>query len=290
MKSKTINNFFSLGILITFLVCVPHKVISQVTIGSLEEPDSSAALDIVSIDKGLLIPRVSLKGNTDTTTILNPANSLIVYNLTDANNSTLSDDTDDVYADRLYSFLDGRWYLLYEEEDMEEAIDSLKLPKIISIVSMKASGNDLTYVSDVLGTSGIRKLLFDNKYRDDLDCFDTTTGNFTAPYTGLYRIEINILLRPNNISASRSMFLGISKLTTATISGDFYSHVNILDPATNRALPSNLTYKTTLLIQKGQKIAPLVKYINPTDFTLNVEAINYTRTYVNTMSIVYYPI
>lgn len=43
-------------------------------------PDSSAMLDILSPNRGLLIPRVSLTSTTDTTTIANPAISLLVYN------------------------------------------------------------------------------------------------------------------------------------------------------------------------------------------------------------------
>ena len=43
-------------------------------------PDVSAMLDIVSSDKGLLLPRISLISTTDATTVPNPATSLIVYN------------------------------------------------------------------------------------------------------------------------------------------------------------------------------------------------------------------
>jgi trimeric autotransporter adhesin len=43
-------------------------------------PDPSAQLDITAINKGLLIPRVSLTSLTDAVTIPAPANSLLVYN------------------------------------------------------------------------------------------------------------------------------------------------------------------------------------------------------------------
>jgi hypothetical protein len=46
--------------------------------GSL--PNKSAMLDIKSSNKGLLIPRVSLKSKTDQTTIASPQESLLVYN------------------------------------------------------------------------------------------------------------------------------------------------------------------------------------------------------------------
>ncbi|WP_031527124.1 hypothetical protein [Dyadobacter crusticola] len=44
-------------------------------------PDPSAALDIQATDKGILIPRVSLQSLGDNTTVLTPANGLLVYNL-----------------------------------------------------------------------------------------------------------------------------------------------------------------------------------------------------------------
>lgn len=44
------------------------------------DPDVSAMLDIVSSNKGMLIPRVSLSSTTDASTISSPATSLLVYN------------------------------------------------------------------------------------------------------------------------------------------------------------------------------------------------------------------
>ena len=55
-------------------------------------PDPSAGLDINYTDKGLLIPRVSLTGTTDVTTIPGAATSLLVYNT-----ATVSDVTPGYY-------------------------------------------------------------------------------------------------------------------------------------------------------------------------------------------------
>jgi hypothetical protein len=52
---------------------------SQVGVGTTS-PDSSAQLDVVSANKGILIPRVQLKGSSDAATIANPKESLLVYN------------------------------------------------------------------------------------------------------------------------------------------------------------------------------------------------------------------
>ncbi|MBF7093297.1 tail fiber domain-containing protein [Flavobacterium sp. ALJ2] len=51
-------------------------------------PDASAALDITSTNKGVLMPRVALKNTTDTTTITGAANSLTVYNTATASDVT----------------------------------------------------------------------------------------------------------------------------------------------------------------------------------------------------------
>ncbi|MCT4665848.1 MAG: hypothetical protein N4A45_11505 [Flavobacteriales bacterium] len=53
--------------------------IGQVGIGTIT-PDVSSKLDITATDKGLLIPRVSLTGSNDVTTIANPSTSLLVFN------------------------------------------------------------------------------------------------------------------------------------------------------------------------------------------------------------------
>ncbi len=61
---------------------------SQVAINTDgSEPDNSAMLDVKSIDKGLLIPRVALTGTLDVATIPSPATSLLIYNTATAGTS-----------------------------------------------------------------------------------------------------------------------------------------------------------------------------------------------------------
>jgi hypothetical protein len=52
---------------------------AQVGIGT-NTPNSSAALDLNSSNKGFLLPRVNLTSTTDATTIISPASGLLVYN------------------------------------------------------------------------------------------------------------------------------------------------------------------------------------------------------------------
>jgi hypothetical protein len=52
---------------------------AQVGVGT-SNPDASAQLDVVSTNKGILIPRMKLTGTSDVSTIANPKESLLVYN------------------------------------------------------------------------------------------------------------------------------------------------------------------------------------------------------------------
>ncbi|QNJ99046.1 hypothetical protein [Constantimarinum furrinae] len=67
---------------LTLLFMLTFSVINgQVGINTTT-PNASSILDISASDKGLLIPRIALIGLNDTTTILNPVESLLVYNTT----------------------------------------------------------------------------------------------------------------------------------------------------------------------------------------------------------------
>mgnify|MGYP000333135397 CR=1 FL=1 len=64
--------------LVIWLCCSCYSSLAQVGIGTTS-PDPSSILHVESIDKGLLIPRLSAVQITD---IANPANGLIVYSTT----------------------------------------------------------------------------------------------------------------------------------------------------------------------------------------------------------------
>jgi len=74
MKAKFLILFLFLSI----------TAFAQVGIGTTN-PNASAVLDVNSSAKGVLIPQIALTGTTDNTTILNPANSLLIYNTSQVN-------------------------------------------------------------------------------------------------------------------------------------------------------------------------------------------------------------
>ncbi len=64
-----------------FQCCLLQPLHAQVGIaGSAITPDASAMLEVLSANKGVLVPRVALTGAADATTIASPATSLFVYN------------------------------------------------------------------------------------------------------------------------------------------------------------------------------------------------------------------
>ncbi|MBA5794086.1 hypothetical protein H1R17_02325 [Flavobacterium sp. xlx-214] len=67
-----------------FAMLATSNAVAQQGFGT-NRPDKSAAVEIKSPNKGLLIPRITLTSDTDVTTIVSPANSLLIYNETTTN-------------------------------------------------------------------------------------------------------------------------------------------------------------------------------------------------------------
>ncbi|PIF45687.1 hypothetical protein CLU96_2697 [Chryseobacterium sp. 52] len=291
-------------IYILLMTCLGVSHYSQVGINTTPLPDNSAALHVQSANKGLLIPRVSLSGATDITTISKPANGLLVYNLTDANNGTPLNTTDDVIKNRLYSFSNGRWNVFVNADEMNTSINNILLNRLIALVNMKSSGNDLSFVSNDLGNN-IRRFIFDNKVTDKSNTFNTSTGEFTAPFTGYYLINMNVLLKPwgNNFDPANNiktpLRLGLSEPYTGAFPSNgltdaiFYNAYENLDSAMGSNFITYLNLKSIIFLQSGEKTVPLVKYITPgttgNQYNLNTEANNYNRVLTNTISIIYLP-
>lgn len=60
------------------------RINAQVGINTVT-PDHSSILDVVSTDKGVLLPRIALTSTLDTSSIFNPATSLLIYNTSTVN-------------------------------------------------------------------------------------------------------------------------------------------------------------------------------------------------------------
>src|SRR5690554_4252536 len=82
----------------------------QVGIGTLT-PNASSQLDVVSNDKGVLLPRVSLSSTTDSTTISNGnVNSLLVFNT----------NTENDIKPGYYYWFEDKWMRVMNEDDVTQ--------------------------------------------------------------------------------------------------------------------------------------------------------------------------
>lgn len=297
MKKKKYMGLIRFVLASIILVALNQAGMAQVAIGSGDRPHVSADLELKDESKGLLIPRVSLVGKFDVTTVPNPAEGLMVYNLIDADNGTPLDFSDDVSAGSIYVFEKGKWVEQYNAESLEKALTDSKLPQIVLLGTVKpaGSGNDNTFVSNDLG-NGIRKYMFDDLIYSIPGVYDASLSEFTAPKSGYYQIKMNILIRPNSTASSESsIILGISKpytgnFPTSGVTNDrFNNYINILNSGSNAALPAYIHFSTTIFMAAGEKVVPLTKKIAPDIFSLNVDGINYKRETTNRIVITYLP-
>lgn len=105
---KTYIGFAGLSLL---LLLGTQTVQAQQGFGT-DKPNKSAAVDIQSSKRGLLIPRVNLKSTVDAETILSPAQSLMVYN-----QATTTVGTNDVTPG--YYYWDGaKWARFAKQSDI----------------------------------------------------------------------------------------------------------------------------------------------------------------------------
>lgn len=170
------------------------NLFSQVGINTTA-PNPSSILDIVSTNKGLLIPRVSLTGNTDVTTIPNPANGLLVYNLVDAGGAN------PVKKDNFYKFntTANKWQLMLDETSLPLLAPAVfRLDNDITsflngvgsgssvVVPMKLVSNSITGLSYNEGTStitfpaGIYKMEF--VYEGDHNVAGCTVSSYLVDF------------------------------------------------------------------------------------------------------------
>ena len=180
-------------------------------------PDSSAMLDIISSNKGLLIPRVYLSSVTDSTTIAHPAISLQVYNT----NPTLGN---------------GFWYW-----DGTKWIRNIGGLGVDSLVIGSGTSSHL-YNIQVTGTAGVSTslttpLLVGGKNNTDSITYKTTTANGTTGADHVFRVGDNgnrVAMRILN-----SGKLGIGMIPTNLI--DVTNTTNGINGLTVRNTQTNLS-------------------------------------------------
>lgn len=260
------------------LAMVSAMAFSQVGINTTT-PDPSSILDIKSTNKGLLIPRVALKGKTDLTTIPNPAHSLMVYNTATAGTSPNVVVADNIYK---YNATVGQWQKLLDESTAIPGVST-----VANIIGFKSSGNDTTYLGPDTNF-GIRFIKYDDvRQTSDYASYNTSTGELTILKNGYFTFSINFVIKGPMNGTPR---VGVSKPYTGTfVNGGNASFAFLAQPyvTADSASPATVFSSGTLYLKTGQKIAFLTRFVDPATNTINLESINYDRTMVNSVVINY---
>ena len=107
-------------ILISFVIII---IKGQVGIGTIS-PHPSSIVELSSLDKAMLLPRVSLTSTTDIVTVTNPVKGLLIYNISDSGTGTGR-----VYKDLIYLYDGVQWQALM---DYKLATGTINLPVLYS--------------------------------------------------------------------------------------------------------------------------------------------------------------
>ncbi|MDQ1096908.1 MULTISPECIES: hypothetical protein [Chryseobacterium] len=158
------------------------KILGQVGIGT-SSPISSSALDITSLSKGVLIPRVALT-STDTKAPLSgtvPEGVLVFNTATSGTSST-------AVFPGLYVWANNQWNLPAELNSTKaKAVKFNNLPS--STTNFNPGTTTQTVTIDIFGTQ---------VFNDDPSIFEKVTDNsLLIKQTGLYLISVNLALKQN---------------------------------------------------------------------------------------------
>lgn len=194
MCMKTFTRISAILALSCFLAKT-SSVEAQVGIGTTT-PDGNAMLEVVSPNKGILIPRI-LKADREA--IVTPATGLLVYQ------------TNDISG-----------FYFYHETEGWKQISSESVPAPVNDLGFSATLNSVTTntTTQLTGWS-----VTNPSYTTS--GFNPTTGNFTVPATGTYAIETTINY---NLAAATSASVGsvvnpyfevrkVAPVTSSLISG-----------------------------------------------------------------------
>ncbi|WP_449388825.1 hypothetical protein [Chryseobacterium lineare] len=148
----------------------------QIGIGT-SSPDASAALDVTSTNKGLLISRIALNSTTDSSTIASPAAGLLIYNT----NTLLSDGAGIYYnsgtsASPLWSKLASNSSTAF--------IPTLKL-------ATKGNSTTVTTSPGAYSTLSLSNVSFNDGN------YNSSSSTYTVPSSGYYQISAMLTAAAN---------------------------------------------------------------------------------------------
>ncbi|MGE8525251.1 hypothetical protein [Chryseobacterium rhizosphaerae] len=177
---------------------MPLWVLSQVGIGT-STPAQGSVLDVVSDDKGMLIPRLQLNGINDITTVSVTADDVgtVVYNLEDAGQNPSN-----VLKDTYYLWNGSEW------EDMSTLNYSRDVIRDNNVSTTLFVGRPAATVTANASTAytAWTNVNFANESLDSQNMHDA--GTFTIPEAGLYAFSGGINIARSDNSGANKYFGG----------------------------------------------------------------------------------
>ena len=265
------------------LLLVGTTAYSQVGIGTLT-PNKSSQLDVVSTNKGILIPRVALENSVDATTITaGNINSLLVFNTNTKNDITPG----------YYYWFDNKWMRVMNDADVI-ALDKNTTNTSLTIVNgeLVLTDSDGNIVSVPLSQINVLTTLAYNATNNEL----TYTGENGPPVvlnlnegSATYNATTNVLTYTNEAGVQTPLNLNNTGLTYEPTTS-ILSYVNTLGltqtvdlgaiVAANETL-TTLAYNATNneLTYTGENGTPVVLNLNEGSVAYN--ATTNVLTYTN---------
>jgi len=155
-------------------------------------PHPSARLEVAAADRGLLIPRIKLKSDTDHITILNPARALLIFNNRDTAN----------VKSGFYYWNDSIWIALTTELNISQTESN----------DWRLQGNVVQPGTHFLGSTNNAGIPFriNNVHSGLLGTTNTTFGQATLPLTvvGNSNVAIGRRTLQNCVTSNRNVAVG----------------------------------------------------------------------------------
>jgi hypothetical protein len=217
------------------------NITAQIHIGSQAPPHPSAALEISSTNKGVLLPTVALKSTGDKTVIenSNPVNGLLVFNTTESKSQRL--------YKGLYAWNEAKsiWDHIVSERTFGDMLYSYyPIEKLYFAADVKTDQGQ-----EIRGDNAV--ITFDKQYIliNQGNCFDVSNNCFTVPETGVYKIMCGLEMMFSMTNASEN---NVARAILSLSSNTIKSEVTRGNIDTDRYLTPSIIYINK--IEKGTKI------------------------------------
>ena len=264
----------NLILIIVFIIWFPVFLYSQVTMGSLAPPDSSAMLDLKPLKKnmGFLGPMIELKNKRDQETIKDPAEGLLVFNTIDSGSGN-----DIVYKDKFYYWTGEEWDLFIGQDKLETTIEgylkSIKVPRpaIFYLNGQDIISDQRPGIVNPLENVGINQS-FDLPLKDSINHSDGNvqlkegSDNILVFQPGVYNIVFAYVFVPINTGSSSSC-----KISSYFMDFPIYSQVGATpDDMRYTRVYSNTYHNTGLKSAHGASINFVSSIKHPTEWNVSL--------------------